>query len=43
MAATAWNLKKMMEKFKEEFLFFLFSNAFSNSDVQCFTLLNVNF
>jgi IS5 family transposase len=24
MAATAWNLKKMMEKLKQEFLYFIF-------------------
>lgn len=26
MAATAWNLKKMMEILKEKFLFFIFSS-----------------
>ncbi len=28
MAATAWNLKKMMEKLKEEFLRFIFRLLF---------------
>ena len=28
MAATAWNLKKMMEKLKEEFLYFIFRMLF---------------
>jgi len=28
MAATAWNLKKFMEKLKEDFLFFIFQRFF---------------
>ena len=31
MAATAWNLKKMMEKLKESFLHFIFRLLFSHN------------
>ena len=42
MAATAWNLKKMMEKLKEEFLFFVFRFIFQ-ARCSIFPNLNVNF
>ncbi len=40
MSATAWNLKKMMEKLKEEFLFFysqmyFFNQTFNVSPPEC--------
>jgi len=34
MAATAWNLKKFMEKLKEDFLFFIFQR-FSPKNFYC--------
>ncbi len=33
MAATAWNLKKMMGKFKKEFLFFIFRCLFQKNKI----------
>ena len=41
MEATAWNLKKMMEKLKEEFLFIL--RCIFRIRLSMFPLLNVNF
>ena len=33
LAATAWNLKKMMEKLKEKFLYFIFGWFFRQDKI----------